>query len=269
MLIGIVLILIFPDPVLAGEPPALITPENNSTVSQSKLTWQAPSYPLYQTNPYRIQVDDNSDFSSINKDYYTKNAYYTPSLSEGIWFWKVKVKDSTGVWSDWSNIWQFTLSSAQESPSPEPAAIPTPIPTAPSPISSPSPTPSPIPSPSPTPKPSSISTPTPASSVSKTKTTNPALSPTPKPSSFTSPSFQPKPSSTSLSSVKPSKNVVKIDYKIASVAGESTSDKEATRSEKINQKENKKPNLFIISGVTLISVGITFLGYLVLKIKGF
>ena len=122
-------------PVYAVSPPVQLSPVNNSTVSSSKLTWEAPQYTLYPTNPYRIQVDDNSNFSSIFRDYTTKNTYYTPVLNEGTWHWRIKAKDSGGTWSEWSNAWSFILGSSTPSPSPTPTptstptSIPTPSPT--------------------------------------------------------------------------------------------------------------------------------------------
>lgn len=114
--------------IFAGESPALVSPSNNTTTSSTKLEWQSVSYPLYSSSPYRVQVDNNNDFSSIEKDYYTKNTSYTPSLTEGLWYWKVKAKDEAGTWSDWSTIWSFTLSSATSPPTPTPIPTPTPTP---------------------------------------------------------------------------------------------------------------------------------------------
>lgn len=130
--------------IFAGDPPALINPQNNSTVTSSKLEWQVPAYTLYtQGNPYRVQVDDSLDFTpstSIYRNEYTDNTFYSPQLTPGIWYWRVMAKDSNGTWSSWSDPWQFALTTAT-SPSPSPS-------------SSPSPTPSQSPSPTPTPKPS-------------------------------------------------------------------------------------------------------------------
>jgi len=115
-------------PVFAGEAPTLLTPSNNSTVTSSRLGWQTPSYSLYSSNPYRIQVDDDPFFSTLNKDYYTNNTYYTPTLSFGTWNWRAKAKDASGVWSEWSNIWSFVLTNSTPSPSPIQSQSPTPIP---------------------------------------------------------------------------------------------------------------------------------------------
>ncbi len=116
-------------PISAGNPPTLLNPTDQSTLNSSKLEWQTPSYSLYSSNPYRVQIDDDSTFSSINKDYYTNNTYYTPALSLGTWYWKVKAKDITGTWSEWSNIWSFALIDATPTPTtnsiPSPSSTPT------------------------------------------------------------------------------------------------------------------------------------------------
>lgn len=139
------IIFFIPETVFAGNPPQQSLPSDGSTTSSSKLEWQAPPYALYSGNNYRVQVDDDSSFSSLNKDYYTDNTYYSPSLSDNLWYWRVKAKDSTGTWSDWSSVWSFTLTS-----------------------STPTPTPSPIPSPTTSPTASSTSTPSSSSSTNST-----------------------------------------------------------------------------------------------------
>lgn len=130
--------------VYAGEPPSQISPASNTTTSFTKLEWQRPGYPLYPSNPYRVQVDDDANFpsSTINKDYYTDNEYYTPQLEYKTWYWRIKAKDSSGSWSDWSSVWSFTYSASTPSPSPTPT---------PSASSTPTPTPTSTPSPSSTP----------------------------------------------------------------------------------------------------------------------
>ncbi len=104
--------------VFANDPPSLLNPSNNSTASSSKLQWQAPIYSLYSSNPYRVQVDDDPSFASLNKDYYTDNTYYTPSLSDGTWYWRVKAKDVSGSWSNFSDVWSFILSTSTATPTP-------------------------------------------------------------------------------------------------------------------------------------------------------
>lgn len=114
--------------------PVLISPSDNATVTSSKLEWQEPSYQLYSTNPYRVQVNNNPSFSpssSIYRDTYKTTTTYTPVLTYGTWYWRVKAKNSDGIWSDWSSTWSFTLliNSSSPSPTPSPTSTPTPTPT--------------------------------------------------------------------------------------------------------------------------------------------
>ncbi len=111
--------------ILAISAPTQISPSNGSSISSSTVTWQAPSYELYSGNAYRVQVDDDPNFSpssGIYRNYYTDKTSYSPTLTDGTWYWRVKAKDSTATWSDWSNVWSFILSTT-------PTASPTPTPT--------------------------------------------------------------------------------------------------------------------------------------------
>lgn len=117
-------------PVYATEAPTLISPVNNSTVTTSKLEWQSPSYPIYtQGSPYVVQIKNIPNFTSQD-DRYKTNTYYTPKLSAGTWYWRVKAKNSDRVWSDWSETWSFnlvnTISTPTATPAPTSTASPTP-----------------------------------------------------------------------------------------------------------------------------------------------
>lgn len=120
--------LFFIKPVLAGDPPILMSPSNDSIVISSKLEWQIPTYSLYSGgSPYMIQVDDQQSFANPEKNnIYLKNNYYTPQLNPGVWHWRVKAKDINGTWSDWSLTWLFTLQTSTPSPTPTSASQPTP-----------------------------------------------------------------------------------------------------------------------------------------------
>lgn len=120
--------LFFIKPVLAGDPPILMSPSNDSIVISSKLEWQIPTYSLYSGgSPYMIQVDDQQSFANPEKNnIYLKNNYYTPQLNPGVWHWRVKAKDINGTWSDWSLTWLFTLQTSTPSPTPTSTSQPTP-----------------------------------------------------------------------------------------------------------------------------------------------
>lgn len=216
-------------PVFALSPPIQISPINNSQVSSSKLTWETPSYPLYSNNPYRIQVDDDSDFSSIYRDYDTKNTYYKPVLTEGTWYWKVKAKDSDGTWSNWSDNWSFVLAAATPSPSPS---------------LTPSPAPSPTANPTPTPKAKATSTP---------KTPSPASNPS---------TPQPAAQEVVVVSLPIAKASPKIEYRIASVAAAQAT---STPSAKVEVKSQKQSNNFVWAGLLFIFAGTSLIGYIYLR----
>lgn len=144
------LLIFIAPPVFAGEPPQLSSPSDGTTTSSSKLEWQTPSYPLYSGgSPYMVQVDDEQTFTNPEKNnIYLTNNYYTPQLNPGTWHWRVKAKDVDGVWSEWSSVWLFTLTSNSPNPSPSPT---------PDPLSDPAPTPVPTLTPQSTPQPTSSS----------------------------------------------------------------------------------------------------------------
>ncbi len=122
----------------AQTPPTLSNPSNNAIVSTPALNWDTPSYQLYSSNPYRVQVDDNPSFSpsnSIYRDTYKTSTTYTPVLTDGVWYWRIKARDTTGTWSEWSNTWSFTLTTT--SPTSTPTSTPSTIPTS-TPASAPS-----------------------------------------------------------------------------------------------------------------------------------
>lgn len=111
--------------VLAINAPSLESPLSESTTNASPtLSWNWLGTCASSGSCYRVQVDDQQDFSSPAKDYYTSNNSYGPQLSASTWYWRVKAKDSTNTWSDWSSVWNFTI--GQDNSSPTPAATPNP-----------------------------------------------------------------------------------------------------------------------------------------------
>lgn len=124
----------------ADSPPAPLSPQNNSTITQTspKLSWEYYGQCYSGGSCFYTEVSDSESFSSIAKYTYTNNKYYSPqNLAYKKWFWRVKAKDTTGTWSAMSEIWSFTISNSSSSPTP--TSTSTPIPASPS-------TPTPIPS---------------------------------------------------------------------------------------------------------------------------
>lgn len=123
----------------------------------------------------------------------------------------------------------------------------------PSPTPTPSLTPTPTPIPTSTPSPTQTPKPSPSPSISK-KTTNQTVTQSPAPSPTTTPS---------VTFVKNSlqKNSTPINYRIASVAGTSSS---ATPAATLQIKGKKQTNYFWI-GIILIFAGISSVGYIYLR----
>lgn len=109
--------LVIPKTVFANDPPTLLSPSNNSVTTSNTLSWQAPGYSLSSSNPYRIQIDGDSSFSSLFRDYYTSSTHYSPTLSYGTWYWRVLARDASGNSSSWAGPWSFTLAASSPSPS--------------------------------------------------------------------------------------------------------------------------------------------------------
>lgn len=102
---------LWPQIISAADPPSLISPSDNSTESKPpKLTWQYSGECFEGGSCFRIEVDNNSDFSSVEKETYDKDTSYSPKgLTEGTWYWRVKAKDKSEKWSGWSQVFKFNI----------------------------------------------------------------------------------------------------------------------------------------------------------------
>lgn len=106
--------------------PSDLAPRNNAVVGATKpvLTWLATATvdgaPLLA---YQVQIDDTADLSSpyydttqVNSGTQSLDLNAPPSpapaftaLTNGqVRYWRVRVKNDSGLWSDWSDIAQFT-----------------------------------------------------------------------------------------------------------------------------------------------------------------
>lgn len=128
-LIGTLSILVFllPQTIFAADSPNLISPVDNSTENKSpKLIWEYTGGCVESGSCFRVEVDNTQDFSSPEKSTYTNNYSYSPQdLTEGVWSWRVKAKDKTEKWSDWSKVFKFRIQT-ESTTSPEPSSSLTP-----------------------------------------------------------------------------------------------------------------------------------------------
>lgn len=134
LLYVLLLMFLFPQQVFASTP-TLIDPQNNSSTTDKspKLSWNENSNCPITGNCYLVEVSKYSNFSELEKSTYTNNTYYSPSLSEGSWFWRVKAKDPSNNWSEYSEIRILIISneiipSASPIPTTNPSHSPAPSP---------------------------------------------------------------------------------------------------------------------------------------------
>ena len=97
-----------------GVPPVLLYPVNGGLIADHRpvFNWSDVSDALV----YQLMVDNSSLFSNpeIEADSLSVSSFSTiDSLHAGKYYWKVRAKNNLGVWSDWSEVWDFTILNVQ------------------------------------------------------------------------------------------------------------------------------------------------------------
>jgi hypothetical protein len=88
--------------------PSLISPRNDSVVVSLPITfdWADVEDVDNQSPPviYELQIDDNEDFLSpvVNSQNLTSSEY-TTSLSDGVYWWRVRARDGAANYSNWTS----------------------------------------------------------------------------------------------------------------------------------------------------------------------
>ncbi|MEW6685949.1 MAG: FlgD immunoglobulin-like domain containing protein [Candidatus Edwardsbacteria bacterium] len=92
--------------------PTLVSPPNGSLTNDNtpSFYWRNAS----GASKYQIQIDGDSLFASPVKDTVVSDTNYTIglSLSDGVWYWRVRAGDAANNWSVYSNAWNFTVDTA-------------------------------------------------------------------------------------------------------------------------------------------------------------
>ncbi len=101
----------------------LLNPRNGSILSINKptFTWNFTDLDSESQTSYQVLIDDNPDFSSIdyssdvqnspNQNWHFPEGIGYTSLPDGVWYWKVRTKDSDGDWGFYSQPWKFFIDS--------------------------------------------------------------------------------------------------------------------------------------------------------------
>jgi peptidoglycan/xylan/chitin deacetylase (PgdA/CDA1 family) len=111
--------------------PTLVSPPDSSTTPDFTPSFDWSDVP--GAHHYRIQIDDNADFSSPIADSQPTNSAYTPrtKLVAGTYYWRVRAADRMGNWGGYSHIWRLMVTPVPTevpTPTPSPAPVPTPLP---------------------------------------------------------------------------------------------------------------------------------------------
>ena len=97
-------------PALAA--PTLVSPANGAVTSDRTPYLDWTKVTASTTVHYRLQVDNNADFSSpaVSKTWVSYSYYtMTTSLSKGTYYWRVRSVDANGKMSAWTEPWSFTV----------------------------------------------------------------------------------------------------------------------------------------------------------------
>jgi hypothetical protein len=92
--------------------PTLTAPANDTWTDNNTPTFSwifSDAYSIGQAS-FRWQADNNTNFDSIDYDsgeIASMETTYTPpfSIGDGIWYWRVRTKDTGGDWGPWSDYW--------------------------------------------------------------------------------------------------------------------------------------------------------------------
>jgi hypothetical protein len=97
-----------PGPVEMPGAPVLIAPIDSSTAHSNRPTFAW--HKVEGAEEYRIQVDDDADFSSLERDEATPSTDYTPAsgLSGAVYYWRVRAVNESEV-GVWSKGWTFAV----------------------------------------------------------------------------------------------------------------------------------------------------------------
>jgi hypothetical protein len=103
--------------------PTILEPINNSIFNYSTPTFKWNFNDLDSNQEYvSWQLDDNPSFSSINLNVAIKSknsTYEYPNpIKDGIWYWRINIKDTDGDWSPYCNVQTFLIDTKISSPYP-------------------------------------------------------------------------------------------------------------------------------------------------------
>jgi len=91
--------------------PTLVSPANGASTNDTTPFLDWSTVKAATTVHYRLQVDNNADFSSplISKSWVTWSYVTLNTLPAGKYYWRVSAVDAEGNTSAWTDGWSFTI----------------------------------------------------------------------------------------------------------------------------------------------------------------
>jgi predicted GH43/DUF377 family glycosyl hydrolase len=102
-----------------AQPPVLTSPQDDVWILDSTptFTWTFGDSEGDLQSGFTVLIDDDPlfmsiDYSSGNID--SSNEWWTPSspIADGIWYWRVRTRDSGMLWSSYTNYWTLKIDSS-------------------------------------------------------------------------------------------------------------------------------------------------------------
>jgi len=104
-------------------PPILVSPANNAWVAEDKptFTWIFNTLdPDDSQSGFNLQISSEIYFSTLVQNITEKSSIQsyplTTALNDGMYYWRVKTNDTSGFWSDYSDVWLVNIDTTPPNP---------------------------------------------------------------------------------------------------------------------------------------------------------
>ena len=98
-------------------PPTLVSPANNTWVTENKptFTWILND----SQSGFNLQISNETNFVTLTQNNTvkssTQNYTLTTALNDGTYYWRVRTNDTSGIWSIWSDVWLVKIDTVSPS----------------------------------------------------------------------------------------------------------------------------------------------------------
>ncbi|MGQ9460271.1 MAG: fibronectin type III domain-containing protein [Candidatus Bathyarchaeaceae archaeon] len=99
-------------------PPTLVSPANGAWVTENKPTFKW----VFNNSQsgFNLQISSQTNFTTLVQNVTVKNSIQnytlTTALEDGMYYWRVRTNDTSGIWSDWSTVWLVQVDTTPPNP---------------------------------------------------------------------------------------------------------------------------------------------------------